>query len=39
MRCGLNCFDKQQAVFASHFPFDAEGDAYLIRETAHTIDE
>ena len=39
LRCGLNCFDKRQTVFASHLPVDAEGGAYLICETTQTINE
>jgi predicted TIM-barrel fold metal-dependent hydrolase len=39
MRCGLDYFGEAQVVFASDFPFDAEGGAYLIRETARAIDE
>ena len=38
-RCGLDYFGERQVVFASDFPFDAEGGAYLIRETVRAIDE
>jgi predicted TIM-barrel fold metal-dependent hydrolase len=37
-RCGLDYFGERQVIFASDFPFDAEGGAYLIRETVHAID-
>ena len=37
-RCGLDYFGEKQVVFASDFPFDAEGGAYLVRETARAID-
>jgi predicted TIM-barrel fold metal-dependent hydrolase len=38
-RCGLDYFGERQVVFASDFPFDAEGGAYLVRETVRAIDE
>jgi predicted TIM-barrel fold metal-dependent hydrolase len=38
-RCGLDYFGERQAVFASDFPFDAEGGAYLVRETVRAIDD
>jgi aminocarboxymuconate-semialdehyde decarboxylase len=37
-RCGLDYFGERQVVFASDFPFDAEGGAYLIRETVRAVD-
>jgi aminocarboxymuconate-semialdehyde decarboxylase len=37
-RCGLDYFGERQVIFASDFPFDAEGGAYLIRATVHAID-
>lgn len=38
-RCGLDYFGGRQVLFASDFPFDAEGGAYLVRETLRAIDE
>ena len=38
-RCGLDYFGDRQVVFASDFPFDAEGGAYLVRETTRAIEE
>lgn len=38
-RCGLDYFGDRQVVFASDFPFDAEGGAYLVRETARAIED
>ena len=37
-RCGLDYFGDRQVLFASDFPFDAEGGAYLVRETLRSID-
>jgi predicted TIM-barrel fold metal-dependent hydrolase len=36
-RCGLDYFGTDKVLFASDFPFDAEGGAYLIRETLRAI--
>jgi aminocarboxymuconate-semialdehyde decarboxylase len=38
-RCGLEYFGGRQVLFASDFPFDAEGGAYLVRETLRAIDD
>jgi aminocarboxymuconate-semialdehyde decarboxylase len=38
-RCGLDYFGERQVLFASDFPFDAEGGAYLVRETLRAIDD
>jgi aminocarboxymuconate-semialdehyde decarboxylase len=38
-RCGLDYFGDRQVIFASDFPFDAEGGAYLVRETLRAIDD
>lgn len=38
-RCGLDYFGERQILFASDFPFDAEGGAYLVRETLRVIDD
>ena len=38
-RCGLDYFGGKQVLFASDFPFDVEGGAYLVRETLRAIDE
>ena len=38
-RCGLDFFGDSQVVFASDFPFDAEGGEYLVRETIRAIEE
>jgi aminocarboxymuconate-semialdehyde decarboxylase len=38
-RCGLDYFGDKQVIFASDFPFDAEGGAYLVRETLRAIDD
>lgn len=38
-RCGLEYFGERQVLFASDFPFDAEGGAYLIRETTRALDD
>jgi aminocarboxymuconate-semialdehyde decarboxylase len=37
-RCGLDFFGNRHVVFASDFPFDAEGGGYLVRETIKAID-
>ena len=36
-RCGLDYFGTDKVLFASDFPFDAEGGAYLVRETLRAI--
>jgi aminocarboxymuconate-semialdehyde decarboxylase len=38
-RCGLDYFGTDKVLFASDFPFDAEGGAYLVRETVRAIEE
>jgi aminocarboxymuconate-semialdehyde decarboxylase len=38
-RCGLDFFGADKAVFATDFPFDAEGGSYLVRETVCALDE
>ena len=38
-RCGLDYFGEHKVLFASDFPFDAEGGAYLVRETLRAIDD
>jgi hypothetical protein len=37
-RCGLDYFGAGRVVFASDFPFDAEGGSYLVRETIRALD-
>jgi predicted TIM-barrel fold metal-dependent hydrolase len=37
-RCGLEYFGPDKVVFASDFPFDAEGGCYLVRETIKALD-
>lgn len=37
-RCGIDYFGVEQVLFASDFPFDAEGGSYLVRETLKAID-
>ena len=37
LRCGLEFFGGERIVFATDFPFDAEGGSYLIRETVRSI--
>jgi predicted TIM-barrel fold metal-dependent hydrolase len=37
-RCGLEYFGADKVVFASDFPFDAEGGSYLVRETIKALD-
>jgi predicted TIM-barrel fold metal-dependent hydrolase len=37
-RCGLDYFGADRVVFASVFPFDAEGGSYLVRETIKALD-
>jgi len=38
MRCGLGFFGAERVMFASDFPFDAEGGAYVVRETIAGLD-
>jgi aminocarboxymuconate-semialdehyde decarboxylase len=38
-RCGLDYFGAEKVLFASDFPFDAEGGSYLVRETIRALDE
>lgn len=37
-RCGLDFFGKEHIVFASDFPFDAEGGGYLVRKTIEALE-
>ena len=37
-RCGLDYFGADRVLFASDFPFDAEGGSYLVRETIKALD-
>jgi aminocarboxymuconate-semialdehyde decarboxylase len=37
-RCGYDFFSAEKVLFASDFPFDAEGGSYLVRETIKAID-
>ena len=37
-RCGLDYFGADKVLFASDFPFDAEGGKYLVRETIKALD-
>ncbi|PSH65055.1 amidohydrolase family protein [Phyllobacterium sophorae] len=37
LRCGLDFFGIDHVMFASDFPFDAEGGSYLVRETLKSI--
>jgi aminocarboxymuconate-semialdehyde decarboxylase len=37
-RCGLDYFGPDKVLFASDFPFDAEGGSYLVRETIRALD-
>jgi predicted TIM-barrel fold metal-dependent hydrolase len=37
-RCGLDYFGDRRVLFASDFPFDAEGGSYLVRETLRAIE-
>ncbi|TCU15282.1 amidohydrolase family protein [Rhizobium sullae] len=39
LRCGLDFFGTDQVVFATDFPFDAEGGSYLVRETLRSLDD
>ncbi len=39
LRCGLDFFSNPHVVFASDYPFDAEGGTYLVRETIRSIEE
>jgi predicted TIM-barrel fold metal-dependent hydrolase len=38
MRCGLGFFGAARTLFASDFPFDAEGGAFVVRETIAGLD-
>jgi predicted TIM-barrel fold metal-dependent hydrolase len=38
-RCGLDFFGADRVMFASDFPFDAEGGSYLVRETIRALDD
>jgi aminocarboxymuconate-semialdehyde decarboxylase len=38
-RCGLDYFGPDKVLFASDFPFDAEGGSYLVRETIRALDQ
>jgi aminocarboxymuconate-semialdehyde decarboxylase len=38
-QCGLDYFGADKVLFASDFPFDAEGGCYLVRETIRALDE
>ena len=38
-RCGLDFFGPEKVMFATDFPFDAEGGSYLVRETMRALDE
>jgi predicted TIM-barrel fold metal-dependent hydrolase len=38
-QCGLTYFGPDKVLFASDFPFDAEGGCYLVRETIRALDE
>ena len=38
-QCGLDYFGADKVLFASDFPFDAEGGSYLVRETIRALDE
>lgn len=38
MRCGLGFFGAERVMFASDFPFDAEGGACVVRETIAGLD-
>jgi aminocarboxymuconate-semialdehyde decarboxylase len=37
-QCGLDFFGDRHVIFASDFPFDAEGGEFLVRETIKAID-
>ena len=39
MACGLEFFKVPHVMFASDFPFDAEGGAFMVRETLRGIDQ
>jgi aminocarboxymuconate-semialdehyde decarboxylase len=39
MRCGLEFFGANHVIFASDFPFDAEGGPWLVRETLRGLDQ
>lgn len=36
-RCGFDYFGPDRVLFASDFPFDAEGGSYLVRETVNAL--
>jgi predicted TIM-barrel fold metal-dependent hydrolase len=38
-QCGLTYFGPDKVLFASDFPFDAEGGCYLVRETIRALNE
>jgi predicted TIM-barrel fold metal-dependent hydrolase len=38
-QCGLDFFGADHVLFASDFPYDAEGGAILVRETLRSLDE
>lgn len=38
LRCGIDFFGLDHVVFATDFPFDAEGGSYLVRETLRSFD-
>ncbi len=38
-RCGLDFFGTGHVLFASDFPYDAEGGAYLVREGVRALDD
>ncbi|RKF41903.1 hypothetical protein BCY90_16550 [Agrobacterium deltaense] len=37
LQCGIDFFGLKHVVFATDFPFDAEGGSYLIRETLKSL--
>jgi aminocarboxymuconate-semialdehyde decarboxylase len=39
MACGLEFFKVPHVMFASDFPFDAEGGAFMVRETVRGLDQ
>lgn len=39
MRCGLEFFGAAHVIFASDFPFDSEGGAWLVRETLRGLEQ
>jgi predicted TIM-barrel fold metal-dependent hydrolase len=38
LQCGIDFFGLDHVVFATDFPFDAEGGSYLVRETLRSFD-